>query len=284
MNATALRPGNRGTSRSLLGLLILGAALPWSLPAAVVPARDKARHRDRDEKQAPSQLDGRRAPASLDDALQRAEASRVALKDARDYTAVFSKTEQIDRKTRHCEMDIKVREQPFSVYLRSRSKPNAGREIVYIAGAHGGNMLVHESGLKSLAGLIEVAPDDPRALKENRRPITQIGMANLLAIETELWRKDRDSDAANVEVALITGTSVDARDCDVVEIRHLRRRSEQQFHLTRLYFDSATNFPVQVEHFDWPDSAQSEPLLVEKYSYADIRTNVGLTASEFKLD
>lgn len=219
---------------------------------------------------------------TLDEALQRAEKSAIALKDVKDYTAIFVKTELIKGRLTEQSMDLKLREQPFSVYLHCRSKPEAGREVYFVAGAKNGKLLVHEAGLKGIVGIVELAIDDPQVMQENRRPITQIGIANIIAIETPLWRQMRDLEPRNVEVTFEARAEVGSCPCDVIELKRLKPIANSPFSLTRVYLDEKTRYPLQVEHFGWPEAAGGEPPLVERYRYCDLKINVGLEQPDFQ--
>lgn len=267
------------------GLHVAGLALCLCLFSAGLLAAEKARTRTAPAgapgKTSASRSLGQGTQSSLDEALRYAETSRKALQDVRDYTADFSKVEQIDNRLIEGSMDLKFRETPFSVKLRCRSKPDAGREVIYVAGENDGKLIVREPGLKSIIGAIELATDDPKVKEDNRRPITEIGMLQMLDIETALWRADRESDPANVEVTFFSGVKFGDRECDGFELKHLKRNSKDQFALTRMYFDCQTKFPVQVEHFNRAGADDSDLALVEKYTYSDIKTNVGLGESDF---
>src|SRR5262245_30114741 len=78
------------------------------------------------------------AHRSLGDAIEFARNSREALRQVDDYTAVFSKTELVGRRYIEQTMQLKLREQPFSVYLRFVSKRQKGREVIFVAGANDG--------------------------------------------------------------------------------------------------------------------------------------------------
>jgi hypothetical protein len=101
---------------------------------------------------------------SLDEAIEFARGSRAALRDVRDYTAVFTKTECVDDRLITQTMDMKFRHQPFSVYLCRRWNGKPGREVLFVAGANDGRLLVREAGLKSITGTLSFAPDDPKVL------------------------------------------------------------------------------------------------------------------------
>ncbi len=242
------------------------------------PARSQ---RTNEVKQTSPSVVEHRTQYSLDDALKFAEKSAQALKEVKDYTALFSKAEFVKGRVVNQSMELKFREKPFSVYLHCRSKPDAGREVIYVAGANEGNLIVRDAGLKGIVGAIELAPDDPRVMEECRRPITQIGIAKILEIETALWQKDRDADPDNVEVTFFAGTKIETVECDVIEVRYRQRTPDTQFALTRIYFESETKFPIQVEHFDWSRDKDDSLPLVERYTYRDLKINVGLSESDF---
>ncbi len=76
------------------------------------------------------------------------------------YEATFDKREIIGRSVVNQKMKIKIRHEPFSVYLYFQ-EPSAGREVLYVEGKNNGKLIAHESGLLSLAGSMELAPTDP---------------------------------------------------------------------------------------------------------------------------
>src|SRR6185436_11825746 len=109
-------------------------------------------------------------PHPLQQVMEFAAEGREALKEVKDYTAIFTKTELVDRKMVKHQMEMKFREKPFSVYFRFRSGNEAGREVIYVAGANRGNLLVHETGIKAVAGTVSVKPNGHEVMEENRYP------------------------------------------------------------------------------------------------------------------
>ena len=99
------------------------------------------------------------------------------------------KTERYKGRLITQEMDMKIREQPFSAYLKFRN-PHRGREVIYVKGQNGGNLMVHEDGLKKIAGTLKLVPTGPDAMNENLYPITKIGMANFLDDIIAQWQGD----------------------------------------------------------------------------------------------
>jgi hypothetical protein len=53
------------------------------------------------------------------------------------------------------------------------------------------------------------------------------------------------------------------------------------YQVGRVYVDKQTRLPVQGELYGWPEKAGEYPPLLEQYTYSNIKTNVGLTDSDF---
>ena len=224
--------------------------------------------------------DGGHAIHSLDDAIKFARARRESLRHVVDYTAVFSKTEFVDRRLISQTMDLKFRQEPFSVYVRGHSKRQPAREVIFVAGKNDDKLMVHEAGLKALI-TINLKPDDPRVMAENRYSINEIGMANMLDTALAIWEREKGIAPANVDVLFSAPTRVGSIECEQIQITHKQQLSELKFHLTRVSFELKTGFPVLLEQYDWPKQAGELPPLVEQYLYSDIKTNTGVTDADF---
>lgn len=123
-------------------------------------------------------------------AVKRAKASLAAMAAIKDYSAVMVKQERINGKLNDMEfMHAKIRNEPFSVYLRFLApKGIRDREVIYIAGQNDGNLIAHESPNRGLIGILaqtklvgstSLAPTSTLAMIGNRYPITEIGLLNL---------------------------------------------------------------------------------------------------------
>jgi hypothetical protein len=220
--------------------------------------------------------------ATLDDALKFGRKSLAALKPVADYTAVFTKSELIDGKLLTQTMDIKCRKQPFSVYLGNHRRGGKGREVIYVAGANDGNILVHEAGLKSVIGTLHLKPDCPKVMETNRHPVTDVGLVRLIEMAMAMWEVDkREADPAQVDVRFFHDVKVGTANCQEVQITHHQQRPKIGYQIGRVYVDNQTGFPIQAEVYGWPEQSGEEAPLLEKYTYTDIKTNVGLTSRDF---
>lgn len=240
-----------------------------SAPAATTPA-DRAA------------TDGQGGEHPLLKAMEYASASREALKEVKDYTAIFTKNELIKGRMLKQVMEIKVREKPFSVYLRNRSGKEAGREVIYVAGANNGNVLAHEVGIKAIAGTVAILPNGHEVMEENHYPLTRIGISNMLETAYQIWDVElKHSDASAVDVKFFPNAKLGEVACEAMQITHSQPKRELRFHLSRVYFDKETKLPIRAERFGFPRRQGEKPPLIEEYTYSNLKTNVGLTNADF---
>lgn len=221
----------------------------------------------------------RGAEHPLRPALRVARASLERLQAVRDYEATLTKRERIQGELRREVMRIRFREEPFSVYLKFEGE-HAGREVLYVEGRNQNNILAHEgSGLKALVGTVSLSPTSPEVLAQSRHSITEIGLRKLVRSVIERW--EEEAGFGEAEVQYYQNARLGERECLVIECRHPRPRRQFPFHLTRLFIDKETQLPVRVENYGFPGQAGADPPLEEEYTYSNVRTNVGLTASDF---
>lgn len=211
-------------------------------------------------------------------ALELAYKSHEALKDVHDYEAQFEKREMIGRRLQSARMTLKLRERPFSVYLLFH-EPHQGREVIYVEGRNNGMLLAHETGLKSIAGTVTRAPDSADAMRDNRYPITMIGLRNMLQRVITQW--EEEGEYGETEVKYYPQAKLGDLALRAIESSHPQPRKQFRFHKTRLYLDRDTLLPVRVEQYDFPKRKGDEPPLVEEYTYTQLKINIGLTDMDF---
>lgn len=214
----------------------------------------------------------------LREPLRLAARSREALKKVRDYSALFSKREQLGKKLTRQVMETKIRHEPFSVYFRYRD-PDPGREVIFVKGANRDRLLIHEEGIKAIAGTVALPMNDPQVTRENRYPITMVGMSALLETIAAQW--EEETKYGDVKVQFYDQAKLGEIDCLVAESSHSQQRKEFRFQMTRLYFDKSNNLPIRAEQYGWPKKSGEQPPLVEEYTYSNIQLNTGLTDRDF---
>lgn len=199
-----------------------------------------------------------------------------------DYSATVAKRERINGTLRDYEyFFVKIRHKPFSVYLYFLSPPNLrGQEVIYVEGQNNGNMWAHTVGIRgSLIGTISLAPTGMIAMKDQRYPMTEIGIKNLTRRLIEVG--EQDMKYGECEVRFFRGAKVNDRTCTCLQVVHPVPRRNFLFHIARIFVDDELNIPIRYEAHSWPTEPGGPPLLLEEYTYLDIKLNNGFTDLDF---
>ena len=199
-----------------------------------------------------------------------------------DYSATLVKKERVKgRLTDNQYLFVKVRHQPFSVYITFLGPEDfKGREVIYVEGRNGNKLLAHEGrGWKARIGMVALKPDSPLAMEGQRYPITMMGMRTLTKRLMEVGQEDLRYD--EVEVKMHEGTKINGRTCTCIQAIHPVPRKHFRYHLARIFIDDELEMPVRFEAFLWPNKKGGKPVLVEQYTYVNIKMNNGFTDKDF---
>lgn len=218
----------------------------------------------------------------LQQPIDLAFASLARAREVRDTVYTFVKREAVDGKlTDHEAMIIKVRNEPFSIYVYTLGpKQPKGQEAIYVAGRNDNKVLVHVTGLRhKLVGMLALSPDAPEIMEGNRYSITSGGYVNMLSQIVRLYQQESAEGVSEVHV--IPGAKVDGRVCTCVQVSHPHPGRNFVFQMTRLFYDDATGLPLRWEAYDFPQQPGQAPPLAEEYTYRNVQLNVGLTDADF---
>jgi hypothetical protein len=201
----------------------------------------------------------------------------------KDYSAVVVKHERINGVLGDEERAfIKVRERPFSVYMGFLSpKDLKGQECMYIDGANENEMFAHAppGTLRGRFGTVKISPSSAMAMKDQRYPITELGVANLTKRLIEVGEHDKQY--GECDVKFFQGTKVGGRECTMIQVTHPVPRRNFIFHIARIYIDDQLGLPIHYEAYDWPNQPGGNPELLEEYTYTNLKINQGFTDSDF---
>ena len=255
----------------------LAVAAPLSrrafLPAALLPAALAAAGAGRASAQAGP---GRAHP--LKKALAYARAGLAAAEALPAYTATLTRRELVDGEPTGGVIALKFRAEPFSVYMRFVDPEAAGRQVLFVEGAHGGKLLAKEAtGMKSMMGTVELAPDSSLVKSQSRYPITSAGVANLARGVIAQWEKE--SKFGECEVRYFSDISLGGKDVVMIQSSHPVPRRDFPFAQTQLWMEKATKLPVRKMQWEFRRGG-GKPVLAEDYAYTEI-TPERLTAADF---
>jgi len=226
---------------------------------------------------------------SLDPAIEFAhQRLRYLNENIRDYTGVIIKQERIGGKLLPAEyMRFKVRNRreengvktPLSVYMRFfRPSKVKGREVIYVEGQNKNKLVAHEAEPFNFMTVC-LEPTGMMAMRNNRYPVTDFGIQNL--IEKLIERASRDREHGDCKVDFFENAVVRDRPCSMIQVTHDEQKAPFDFHIARIYIDNEYKIPVRYEAYTWPEEGCKELPLLESYTYAALKFNVGLTDKDF---
>lgn len=262
---------------------------PLETSPPIAPAEEVAREAPADpipaEEEAPAplawpegRLEGDAAKRLLLDVLV---AARDRLDEVPAYTATLIRRERV-RGALGPEQTIalKVRHEPFSVYMRF-VEPEAGKEAIYREGRYDGHVVGHGGGLsRRLIPRLKVPPDHPLALAANRHPITDAGIANLVRKLIGFREMDLQDEEAVTILDRVTDDEGRPRLRSVHS--HPHYRPERPFAYVEVLYDPDTFLPVKITNFDWPGPDHEGDLdLAETYAYEDLDLEAVLEEEDF---
>jgi hypothetical protein len=219
------------------------------------------------------------------EALRMIKETKDRFASVKDYRCTYLREEVIEGKliANHC--ILMVRHEPFSVgmeWVNPSSK--RGRKTVWVEGRNGGKMLVKQSIVK-----MQLDPQESINRKESRHTINEAGLKNLIDRYHTAWEKE-------LQLGITTITIQDAMltvrlpgkdhqiDCICITATHPPDSQKQfKFHVTKLYLDKKTKLPVRSENFEFPAPGQAQGVMVERYTYLEVQSNLGLKDGHFAL-
>ncbi len=228
----------------------------------------------------------------LDPALQIAYASLKHIREnIVDYSAIMIKRERINGTLgEHEFMGVKIRNRkhengvlktPLSVYVAFLKPAELkGREVIYVENRNDGNIVAHEGGMKGrFLPTVNLDPNGMLAMRNQRYPITDMGVENLVIKLIE--KGERDRQRGECDVKFLQGVKVGGRPCTVLTVSHPVERPYFDFHVAEIFIDDEMQVPVRYAAYTWPTSPGGEKELLEEYTYQNIKTNIGLTDQDF---
>ncbi len=232
----------------------------------------------------------------LDPALQVARKGLAHIRsEVQDYTATVVKQERIkgelleeeffECKIRHPSREDEGADTPLSFYLKFiNPKRVAGREVIWVEGQNDGKLIAHEGG--GILGMVRASldPNDRIAMVGNLHPITELGMETLIVRMIEKGQRAKKLGKDNCQVTVDRSIKIDGHRGTRITITHPKQLEGYEFYQAVIFIDDELNLPVGYEGYLWPESDSGQPVLLERYFYSDIKTNLGLKDEDFDPD
>jgi hypothetical protein len=152
--------------------------------------------------------------------------------------------------------------------------------VIYVEGQNNGNMWAHGVGLQAtMFRTVSLRPDGIVAMKNQRYPLTELGILNLTRRLVEVGEDNKKY--GECDVKYYENAKINGRVCTCIEVIHPVPRRNFVFHLARIFVDKELNLPIRYESFDWPREQGGPPELLEEYTYLNLRLNNGFTDADF---
>ena len=216
---------------------------------------------------------------TLENVVKWAEAALPRVKAIEDYSCTLIERQRVGQTMVGPEyIELKVRNQPFSVYMKFLEPPSMrNQEVIYVEGRNDGKLLAHVNGAGRLLGTIALNPTSPLALNGNRYPITEIGLVRLIEHVIDIGRGDAKQPSDETELSYDAGVMVDDRPCTLIEVRHAVEKDDYAYHLAKIFVDEKLLLPVRFEAYRWPEEPGGPPVPIEEYTYVDLKLDNGFT-------
>jgi len=213
----------------------------------------------------------------------------AAMKEVDDYTCTLSKRERIEGDLKAMQqMNVKIRHAnlekqiPFAVYLQFEGpKDVAGREALFVQGENEDKIIVRRGGRRLAYLTTSVTPDGPLAMRDNRYPLTEIGIENLLSRLIDV--AERDLPYGECQVQFFKNAKINEHNCTRIVVTHPVQRDHFLFHRVEIFVDAELQLPVRYVSYGFPNGSESLPLN-EEYTYTNVKLNRSLTNLDFDAD
>lgn len=202
--------------------------------------------------------------------LTRMESSYARIND---YAAIFRKQERVDGKLLPEETILLKFQKPLKVYMKWIEDPFEGTEALYVNGTNENKVLVHRGGILGILTL-SLDPKGSVAMTRNRHPITEVGLGFLI---DELQRNVKTAlQHGELKLIRLVEEPFGGRQTVAVEAR-FAPRAGRTYYTARMvcHIDKDRMLPIGAAFYDERD------VLFERYSYSDMKLNVGLTPLDF---
>ncbi|GAA5194712.1 DUF1571 domain-containing protein [Ferrimonas gelatinilytica] len=191
------------------------------------------------------------------------------------YTAIFHKQQRIagellDEET----IFLKFRKQPYSLYMKWVTEPYKGSELLYVVGWNKGRIKAHRGGFFSFI-VRNLAPNDPKLMENDLRPVTSTGVGFLLQTVAINMRKA-------IKAGVLTFTdhgkeSVYGRDTQVMVIDILPNENAEDYDGARFVINQDVESKILIRIRVYDRKGQ----LIENYGYENLNLDARLSDADF---
>jgi hypothetical protein len=214
------------------------------------------------------------APPQVRELITRLDSARNFLQSTRGYAAKF--TQQVHKDGRLLdpeEFEIKVQHEPFAVFMEWEKD---GQQALFVEGENDNKLLVHPTrGFGRLRKVWILEPDSGLAMRGSRRPVTEIGLLNLVDLLLGFHREHLLCSKCVTQPADV-GDSGSTQYTLTFNGPH----ENPYYARTDLWLCNERHVPLRIENYFWTDDNRVGSLL-ESYHYTDICVDECVAEADF---
>jgi outer membrane lipoprotein-sorting protein len=191
-----------------------------------------------------------------------------------DYSTIFLKQERIGGKLREKETIKVYFKKPSNLYMEWINEPNKGRQVIFRKGYNKDKLLAR---VKVLWGnqTVSLDPKGDMAMKDNRHPITEMGLGFL--IESLIKNVKKADEKKELKIIYRGEKKMFERDVYLLEgVMPEDKNKGYYCYRTVLAIDKQSGLPIHYEGYMWDD------LLYESYSFTELKINIGIEDKIFE--
>jgi outer membrane lipoprotein-sorting protein len=216
------------------------------------------------------------AAQALDEREQWVAEAEAAYANVESYTAILHKQQRVAGKLLPLETIFLKFRKPFSMYLKWILPPYEGSELLYVVGWNENRVRAHRGGFWKFV-VRDLDPRDPELMADNLRPVTDIGIGEL--IKTVAINVHSAIEAGYISVAQLGEETVYGRKTRILDV-DLPAGTVGGYGGFRMVINQDIERKVLIRIRVYDRQGQ----LVENYGYASLNLDAGLTDSDFGPD
>jgi hypothetical protein len=190
------------------------------------------------------------------------------LAEVRDSTCIFLKTERVGKDVLPTQtIELKVRQEPFSVSMRWLEAPHRGREVIYQKGRFDDKVVARLGDLFGFESIFTFNPTAPELMQENRHSIIEAGVGHITARLCDQFSQARGHGTLRARY-LGAEEYLDRPTWKIMRV--LEDGGYRYWNI-----DTELLLPIRVITYNAFHQLQ------ETYSFKDLKLNVGLTDDDF---
>jgi outer membrane lipoprotein-sorting protein len=202
--------------------------------------------------------------------------AEAAYDEITSYTAILHKQQRIAGELFPEETILIKFKKPFSLYLKWIEEPHKGSELLYVQGWNEDRVRAHRGGFVRFITR-DLEPTAPELMKDNLRPVTDIGIGQLVNIVVVNIRKAIE--AEDLTFSALGEEAVYGRTTRILEIT-FPQASANEYDGYRFVINQDVESRILIRIRNYDQNGE----LVESYGYENLDLDAQLTDADFAPD